>query len=161
MGVHPGQHDVPEAAEVGVATLAEREAVADRPPQQAHQTCDAHALGHDGEDVFAAHETAVKERETGEGHKNDERGGGHLPGAVAGTGTGDLGSHALGAAGVVDVGLQVGQTLLDGGLGEGGLGGRLIRGDGDLGARRGWNSLLGEAGVNDAGQGHGAEEFVE
>ncbi len=69
---------------------AEGEAVAADPPEDRDQAGDAEALGQDGEHVLLAHQAAVEQRQAGQRHEEHQRGGGHLPGVVAGAGAGDL-----------------------------------------------------------------------
>ncbi|OQB96371.1 MAG: hypothetical protein BWX86_00802 [Verrucomicrobia bacterium ADurb.Bin122] len=121
------EEDVVESAEEGPA-WGKGEAVADGPPQQADDAGERKALGKDGEHVFAADQPAVEECQAGEGHKEDQGGTRHDPGAVARARAGDFGDGLAvsGARAVVHVGLKIGESLLDGGLRKcGGRGGGL------------------------------------
>ena len=67
----------------GVA-FGEREAVTDDRPQNGDDRHQAEALHHGGEDVLAAHQAAVEQREAGSGHHQDQGGADQHPGVVAG-----------------------------------------------------------------------------
>ncbi len=75
------EKDVFEAADEGVA-VAEGERVAADGPEDGDEAHHGEALHHGAEDVFAADEAAVEEREAGAGHEQNERGGDQHPGVV-------------------------------------------------------------------------------
>ncbi len=79
-----------DLAQKGEAKAAEewcprvkRQAVADDGPHDAHHRHQDEALHHRGQNVLAAHQAAIKERESGSGHHEHERGAGEHPRRVA------------------------------------------------------------------------------
>ncbi len=77
------QEGVLEAADKHVA-VAEGQRVADNGPENCDQAHHGEALHHGAENVFAAHQAAVEERQAGAGHQQHQRGRGEHPGVVAG-----------------------------------------------------------------------------
>ena len=89
--------------------VAEGQRVADNGPENRDQADHGEALHHGAEDVLAAHQPAVEERQSGAGHEQHESRRGEHPGVIAG-------------------GLSAGDRLLQGGdlgLGYRGLHGRV------------------------------------
>ena len=64
--------------------VAEGQRVADDGPENGDQAHHGEALHHGAEDVLAAHQAAVEERQAGAGHQQDQGGGDQHPGVVAG-----------------------------------------------------------------------------
>ena len=93
---------------------AEGQAVTAQPPEDGHHAGDAEALRHHRQHVLLANQTAVEQRQTGQGHEQHQRGRGHLPGVVAGAGAGNLGGRVRAgvARAVVDVGFEVFEPFL-------------------------------------------------
>ena len=83
---HAGEEEARQAADIGVdpAAVGEGERVADDHPDHGHQAGDGEALHDGGEHVLLAHHAAVEQRQAGDRHEQDERGGGEHPGGVAG-----------------------------------------------------------------------------
>ena len=77
------QEDVLEAADEAVA-VAEGQRVADDGPENGDQAHHGEALHHGAEDVLAANQAAVEERQAGAGHQQHQRGGDQHPGVVGG-----------------------------------------------------------------------------
>jgi len=125
---------------------SEDEAVADGPPEDGDQGCDAEALGEDGKNILAPDQAAVEEGEAGQCHEEDQGGADHHPAVVAGPGDANGihrktgGDRAVGTLegllgiGIGDVGFQAGNALLERGSGSrhcGVLKGRDGRSEGD------------------------------
>ena len=72
--------------------FAERQAVADHGPQHGDHRHQDEAVHHGAEHVLAPHQAAVKQRQAGAGHHQDQRGADQHPGVVAGALRGFYGS---------------------------------------------------------------------
>ena len=143
---------------------AEDQRVAEGPPENGDEAGEHEALRADAQHVLAPHQAAVEEGEAGQGHEQHQRGGGHHPAVMAGTGIGRDRRGRLGdridalrvldrqrGIGVAEVRLDHADSLfqrgvrqvlgIDGRRGRGG--GRRIRGSGSrrrrggVGGRRG------------------------
>ena len=77
------QEEVLKAADEAVA-VAKGQRVADDGPENGDQAHHGEALHHGAEDVLAAHQAAVEERQAGAGHQQHQGGGDQHPGVVAG-----------------------------------------------------------------------------
>ena len=80
---HAAQEQALQAAEIG-PLAAERQAVAERHPDQGREAAGGEDLHAHREHVLLAHHAAVEHREAGDGHHQDQRGRGQHPGGVAG-----------------------------------------------------------------------------
>ena len=60
-----------------------------------HQAGDQEALSEHGQDVLLADETAVEQRQTGQRHEQHQRGAGHQPAIVAGSGISGVATDAV------------------------------------------------------------------
>ena len=83
IGADAVQEQILQAADEGVA-FAEGEAVADDGPEHADHRHQHEAVHHGAENVFAADQAAVEERQAGAGHHQNQRGAGEHPGVIAG-----------------------------------------------------------------------------
>ena len=113
---------MPKPAEDRTARRKDQ-AVADRPPKDGDQARNPDALGQDGEDVLAADKAAVEEGKARKGHEQDKRRARHHPGVVARSRPGNLRGDAGRPGGVVHIGLQVGDPLLERRVGRLGISG--------------------------------------
>ena len=109
---HAGEETLRGVTDERVAAR-EGQAVTDRPPQDGDQTCHAQAHREDGEHVLRADQTTVEKGQAGQGHEQHERRANHLPGIVTGAGNFDFRRVAGRTIHVVEVGFDVGDTVLE------------------------------------------------
>ena len=97
--------------------MREDERIARSPPKNSDQTCNTETLRKHGENVFRAHEAAIKEGETRKRHKKYERRRGHHPGVVTRTRAGNVRCDCricrVGTTrGVIYISFEISDTLL-------------------------------------------------
>ena len=107
VGVHALQEGLTEAADVGdhaAARVAEGDRIAVENPENAHHGDDRHDLREHRQHVLGADQTAVEQREAGNGHHQNEQRGDKHPSRVAlvrhGSGGGSGGRRRRGVLGV-------------------------------------------------------------
>jgi hypothetical protein len=83
LGADPAQEYVVQVADE-TSAVAERQTVAENPPQHRDNGHHRKALHHGAEDILLPHQTAVEKRQARTGHHEDEGRTGQHPGIVGG-----------------------------------------------------------------------------